>query len=67
MTSDIDAPFVRLLLQPSPLNGPLSPSHLMVDKIASVPRSKLGHRVGRLGDADVARLNSDLKIFLGLA
>jgi mRNA interferase MazF len=38
----------------------------MVDKLASVPRSKLGYRVGRLGDDDLMRLNSHLKAFLGL-
>jgi mRNA interferase MazF len=65
-TTEIDAPFARVLLQPSPLNGLRSPSHLMVDKLASVPRSKLGYRVGRLGDDDLMRLNSHLKAFLGL-
>ncbi len=65
-TPVIEASFARLLLEPSPLNGLPSPSRLMVDKIATVPRSKLGYTIGRLDDHDVMRLNSHLKSFLGL-
>ena len=39
----------------------------MVDKITTIPRSKVGRRVGLLGDEDMARLNSAIVIFLGLA
>ena len=39
----------------------------MVDKITAVPKSKLGARVGRLGDVDVLRLNQAVLVFLGLA
>ncbi|MBV8472833.1 MAG: type II toxin-antitoxin system PemK/MazF family toxin, partial [Hyphomicrobiales bacterium] len=38
-----------------------------VDKITTVPKSKLGDRVGRLDDEDVVRLNRALVVFLGLA
>jgi len=65
-TSVMEASFARLLLEPSALNGLRSPSRLMVDKIATVPRSKLGYRIGHLDDYDVLRLNSHLKSFLGL-
>jgi mRNA interferase MazF len=39
----------------------------MVDKIITVPKSCLGHCIGRLADADVLRLNRSLLVFLGLA
>lgn len=39
----------------------------MVDKITTVPRAKLGERIGRLDDADVVRLNRAVVVFLGLA
>lgn len=39
----------------------------MVDKIATVPQEKIGKRLGALGEADVARLNTALIVFLGLA
>ena len=38
----------------------------MVDKITTVPRAKLGSRIGRLADADMVRLNRAMMIFLGL-
>ena len=39
---------------------------LMVDKITTVPKSKLGKRIGRLDDRDIVRLNQALLVFLGL-
>jgi mRNA interferase MazF len=39
----------------------------MVDKITTVPKSKLGQRVGRLEDEDILRLNRAAMVFLGLA
>ena len=39
----------------------------MVDKITTIPRSKLGTRNGQLGAEDIARLNRLLAIFLGVA
>jgi len=39
----------------------------MVDKITTVPKSKLGNRAGRLDDKDMMRLNQAMMVFLGLA
>jgi mRNA interferase MazF len=39
----------------------------MVDKITTVPKSRLGKRVGKLDAEDVVRLNRALTVFLGLA
>ncbi len=39
----------------------------MVDKITTVPKTKVGGRVGRLDDEDVLRLNQAVLVFLGLA
>ena len=39
----------------------------MVDKITTVPKSKLGVRVGRLDDDDMVRFNRAMAVFLGLA
>jgi len=44
-----------------------APSRLMVDKITTVPKEKLGYRMGRLDDEDIVRLNRAILIFLGLA
>lgn len=61
-----DAPLFRLAITPSAANGLRAPSHLMVDKITTIPRSKLGRVVGRLHDDDVVRLNRAITVFLGL-
>jgi mRNA interferase MazF len=39
----------------------------MVDKISTVPRRKLGTRLGRLDEVDVVRLNRAMLVFLGMA
>lgn len=39
----------------------------MVDKMTTVPRSKIGTRVGRLGDQDMVRLGRAVIVFFGLA
>ncbi len=39
----------------------------MVDKITTVPKSKIGVRVGKLADKDMLRLNRAVLVFLGLA
>jgi mRNA interferase MazF len=67
-TSDeTDAPLFRLPVDPSPRNGLRITCRMMVDKITTVPKSKVGVRVGRLSDEGILRLNRSLAVFLGLA
>ncbi|OWJ68792.1 type II toxin-antitoxin system PemK/MazF family toxin [Inquilinus limosus] len=66
-TNPADAPLFRPLVEPSERNGLRSPCRLMVDKITTVRRDKLGARIGRLDDEDVVRLNRAILVFLGLA
>jgi mRNA interferase MazF len=68
ITSDkIEAPLFRIAIQPSDQSGLTTISRLMVDKITTVPKSKLGSRIGHLDVADLARVNQAMLIFLGLA
>ena len=66
-TDPTDAPLFRILVEPSEQNGLLASSRLMVDKLTTVPKDKLGKRVGRLADDDIVRLNQAVLVFLGLA
>jgi len=66
-TDPSDAPLTRLRIQPSPGNGLRSVSRIMVDKITSVPRTKIGSKIGRLADDDIVRLNRAILVFLGIA
>jgi mRNA interferase MazF len=39
----------------------------MVDKMTTIPKSKVGAHIGRLDDKDALRLNRDVLVFLGPA
>ena len=67
-TTDVtEAPLFRLPVEPNDRNGVLATSRLMVDKITTIPKSRLGAQIGRLDDDDILRLNQATLIFLGLA
>ena len=52
---------------PNERNGLRTACRLMVDKITTVPNTKVGACVGRLDDEDILRLNQAVLVFLGLA
>jgi len=66
-TDPTEAPLFRIAIEPSEANGLRASSSLMVDKIITVPKEKLGARIGRLADEDVLRLNQAMLVFLGFA
>jgi mRNA interferase MazF len=67
-TSDpAELPFFRVRIEPSKLNGLQFPSHIMVDKIVTIRKNRLGDRIGRLETKDLARLDQAVATFLGLA
>ncbi len=66
-TDPTDAPLLRLVVLPSELNGLHEESRLMVDKITTVPRTRLGQRIGRISDEDMVRLGRAILVFFGFA
>jgi mRNA interferase MazF len=56
-----------MLIEPNDRNGLSSASRLMIDKVTTVPKARLGKRIGKLNDEDVVRLNRALTVSLGLA
>ena len=66
-TDPTEAPLFRVEIQPDERNGLRSSCRLMVDKITTVPKTKLGRQIGRLDDEDLVRLNQAMLVFLGLA
>lgn len=66
-TNHTDAPLFRLAVAPGDQNGLRSASWLMADKLTTVPRQRLGNRIGVLGGEDMLRLNRAILVFLGLA
>lgn len=66
-TDPTDAPLFRRLVEPTGGNGLTQPSRIMADKIMTVPRTKVGHRVGMLETAHLAWIGKAVLVFLGLA
>lgn len=66
-THPTEAPLIRIPIRPDDLNGLYEPSSLMVDRLTTVPRSKLGEQLGRLAAEDMIRLGRAMVVFLGLA
>jgi mRNA interferase MazF len=66
-TDETEAPLFRLAIEPDEHNGLRAACRLMVDKITTVPKSKVDARIGRLKDEDILRLNQAIVVFLGLA
>lgn len=66
-THAVDAPLMRLPIEPSELNGLRVSSQLMVDKITTVSKTKVQYQIGRLSDQDILQLNRAVIVFLGLA
>lgn len=66
-TNETPAPLFRREVEPSESNGLARRSRLMVDKLTTVPRSKLGLQVGRIEDEHMAWIGQALIVFLGFA
>jgi mRNA interferase MazF len=67
LTSELhDAPSLRISVEPSQTNGLERPSQVMIDKATTVPRTKIGSRIGGLDEASLSRVSVALSIYLGL-
>jgi mRNA interferase MazF len=66
-TDETDAPLFRLPIAPSERNGLRIRCRLMVDKVTTIPKARLGSCIGRLEDEIMLQLNRSLLVFLGLA
>ena len=68
LTSDlVDAPDFRVTIEPTPENGLRRTSQVMADKPVTIRRERVGQKIGRLGNQDMARLGIALAFVFGLA
>lgn len=68
LTSElVDAPDFRVIIDPRPDNGLRVASQVMADKPVTIRRERIGQKIGRLGNQDMARLSAALAFVLGLA
>ena len=66
-TSDpTELPLFRIAIEPSATNRLEFTSHIMVDKVMTVPKTRLGYRIGQLDNRAILQLNQALRVFLGL-
>jgi mRNA interferase MazF len=66
-TDPTEAPVMRVLMEPNAGNGLRTRCRAMIDKIITVPKGKLGSKIGRLDERDLVRVNRSIVVFLGLA
>jgi mRNA interferase MazF len=62
----VDAPLFRLALPASPRTGLDQPSHVMVDKIVSVPRESIGKTIGRCTAGEIEAVDGAMRRWLAL-
>ena len=62
----IDAPLVRIIVEPSAMNGLRKRSQLMVDKLFTVPIGDIGSSIGCLETTVMAELDLALRDWLAL-
>jgi len=63
----VEAPLIRVDVEPSQENGLRKRSQVMVDKAMTVRRDKLGEPFGHLDEAVMIAVNRSLALFLGFA
>ncbi len=68
LTSDpTEIPLLRIPLDVQSGTALTQPSSIMVDKLTTMPRSKLGEHIGKVSDTGLLALSRALVVFLGLA
>jgi mRNA interferase MazF len=63
----VDAPLLRVTVQPGEATGLQKPSQVMIDKAMTVKRDKLGEAFGSASDAAMLEVGRCLAVFLGIA
>jgi len=67
VTSELrDTPLFRLRVEPDESNGLARTSQVMIDKIQTVARERVGDPIGRLADSTMTEVNRLMALFLGL-
>jgi mRNA interferase MazF len=66
VTSDLRTAAFRVTVEPSPGNGLRALSQVMVDKLSTLPRTKLSAPFGRLEDERMKAVDRALLLVIGL-
>jgi mRNA interferase MazF len=63
----VEAPLLRITVQPTPQNGLQKTSQIMIDKALTVRKDKAGLTEGRLERETMLEIERCLAVFLGIA
>lgn len=63
----VAAPLLRITVSPSVENGLRRPSQVMIDKVVTVKRDKVGQTFGRIDAETLVAVERCLAVFLGIA
>ena len=63
----VDAPLFRLTVAPSPGNGLRALSQIMIDKVTTVARARIGPTIGHVEDDLLLQVNRALALWVGIA
>ena len=61
-----DSPLLRYNIRPADGNGLHSPTDVMVDKVFTIPRERMGKSIGRLSSSQMVEITAMLAVFLGI-
>jgi mRNA interferase MazF len=68
LTSHLQStPLFRYEICPSPDNGLAAISQVQIDKVMTIPRTKLAHKIGRTTDDQMQEITRLLALWMGLA
>ncbi len=63
----VDAPLFRLTVAPSPGNGLRALSQIMIDKVTTVARARIGPTIGHFEDDVLLQVSRALALWVGIA
>jgi mRNA interferase MazF len=63
----VDTPLFRVTVEPSRRNGLRVVSQIMVDKVTTVRRQRMGETIGRMEDDVMLRVSRALALWFGIA
>ena len=66
ITSDLRDAVFRVTIEPNPSNGLRALSQVMVDKLATLPRSKISTAFGRLDEGKMKAVDRALLLVIGM-
>lgn len=61
-----ESPLIRYSVLPTAANGLKEPTDVMIDKIFTVPRERMGKKIGQLDPAQMTEITAELAVFLGM-